>query len=364
MRDEARPWCLVTIVDVEGSSYRRPGTRMIVTEDGRRTGAVSGGCLEAEVAEHALHAIETGRPSLVVLNDDLDPSSDNFGTGCNGRIRVLLEPLPGHFNPLDGLMDLLRRRMGCVMATTVVASASGSVEVERLLVWRDGTQDLTRLPRVDRLRSRVRAAATNALARRRTEIVSLTEDDSVRALLEFVEPPLRLVIVGDGYDVGPVVRLAAHLGWEAVVVGRREREALKADFPEASEHIHTMHAEDVARLCRTDAETAVVLMSHNFERDRIGLLDFLATPCFYLGVLGPAQRSERMGAAADERVHGPVGLDVGAETPAEIALSLIAEVQAAYRGRRGGKLRARNGPIHEPITIVTPPRRDTEPVRE
>ena len=347
-------WCLATVVAVDGSSYRRPGARMVITSGGHHTGTISGGCLEGLVAEHATDAIERGETTVVVLNDEFEPHGEHFGTGCNGRLHVLLEPFGDETSPLDLLSVIAHARRPGVLIT--LAPEHGG-RAWYGLITADGLQEALGEAPDPSLQERLQRKAASVLSTRRS-LISLVETavGGRHALCEFVEPRIRLVIIGDGHDVGPVVRLARELNWEPVVVGRRPVDALLTSFPGALGHHFLMHPEDVLKVVHPDAYTAVVLMSHNYERDRACLHVFLETPCFYVGVLGPARRTARMLTAFHDsdlrrrpQLHAPIGLDTGAETPAEIAVSIAGEIQAVLRGRPGSMLRDRQGPIHEPL---------------
>jgi xanthine dehydrogenase accessory factor len=173
-----------------------------------------------------------------------------------------------------------------------------------------------------------------------------------------LEPPVRLVICGAGHDAIPLVRGAAVLGWNAVVADDREAFLTAERFPEAAGFVHVEAPEDAAKAAAVDGRTFVVVMTHNFLRDKAYLRTMLTSPAAYVGMLGPAARTERLLAElADEgvevtperrtRIHGPAGLDLGSEGPEEIAQSILAEIVAVRHGRGGGFLKERPGPIHD-----------------
>jgi xanthine dehydrogenase accessory factor len=200
------------------------------------------------------------------------------------------------------------------------------------------------------------AAASELLDTRASEIRTLPDD--VRAFVEVLEPPLRLLICGAGHDAIPLVRAASVLGWSAVVVDDRPGFLNAERFPGAAGFVHVERPEDAAKVAQVDARTFVVVMTHNFLRDKEYLRSFLTSPVAYLGMLGPAARTQRLLmelaeegvdiADADRaRIHGPAGLDLGSEGPEEIAGSIVAEIVAVRRGREGGFLKERPGPIHD-----------------
>jgi xanthine dehydrogenase accessory factor len=200
------------------------------------------------------------------------------------------------------------------------------------------------------------AAAGEQLWAGRSQVRELP--GGVRAFVEVLEPPLRLVICGAGHDAIPLVELAAGLGWKPVVVDDRERFLNAERFPSAASFVQVERPADAGAAVALDERTAVIVMSHNYLRDVHYVKGFLGTPVAYLGVLGPTARRDRLLAdlARDgvepskddlEKMHGPAGLDLGGDGPEEIAAAIVAEILAVRRGRSGGFLRDRPGPIHE-----------------
>ena len=207
-----------------------------------------------------------------------------------------------------------------------------------------------------RRRGRRRRQPRSSSRAQSSEIRSLPGD--VRAFVEVLEPPLRLLICGAGHDAVPLVKAAAVLGWSPVVVDDRPGFLTEERYPEASGFVLVEEPEDAAKVAATDERTFVVVMTHNFLRDKAYLRSFLASPVAYIGMLGPAARTHRLlMELADEgvevsdedraRIHGPAGLDLGSEGPEEIAGSILSEIVAVRRGRHGGFLKERPGPIHD-----------------
>lgn len=292
---------LATVVSVEGSSYRRPGARMLVCEEGTSTGTISAGCLESDVIEHAKRVIRTGEAKLVEY-DNTSTSEEmawGLGLGCNGIVRVLVEPLA----PGSVYIEALRR------------SLTAAVTVERAY----------------RAPSRGGSACE-------------------KVFVETLLPPVPLVVFGAGHDALPVIELARGLGWHTEVVDPQARPVSLSRFAIADK-VTLARPEEVGEQVRITPRTLTLLMSHDYSHD-LQLLGFLLeSPARYIGVMGPRQRTEQMlrQLAADEeaRLHFPVGLDIGANAPAEVALSIVAEMRAALDGRCGGKLRERRGSIHD-----------------
>ncbi|UOQ67757.1 XdhC family protein [Hymenobacter volaticus] len=359
-----RACALASVVDVAGSAYRRPGARMLVTEDGQLTGAISGGCLEGDARRRARQTIRQRRPSVVTY-DSTDPEDDlQFGAalGCQGIVQILLEPLD--FTDPDNPLELLRRWAEGVEEPAVVATvfslagAQAPAQMgERLLLLPDGTVQGT-LPAstelYDTILSDARAALQAVQPATRQYAVGA---GTVRVCLEILRPPVRLTVYGAGNDVQPLVRLAAGLGWRVQVVDGRPVQAQPARFPNAE----LVRVLPLAEVGAEPYDTRfALLMTHNYYYDLAVLSHLLHAPTQYIGLLGPRKKYERLltdlqkkEPAADEllagRLHSPIGLNLGAETPEEIALSIVAEIQAVLAGRPAGFLRDSPHPIHPPL---------------
>lgn len=354
---------LATVVGVEGSAYRRPGARMLIKETGETTGTISGGCLERDAVERAA-AVAESRSARIV---EYDTRGDEdivwgLGLGCNGVVRVLLESLHeggAGARALEFAGERLRARERGVTATVVARSVwspgrAGSLpEVgERLLLDADG--DVHGEQFADgSLSGLVRADAVLALAQRLAATHAYeTVAGRVEVFYDNIAPPRPLVIFGAEHDALPLVRQAQAVGWRVTVVDTRARHASRERFAEADE-VLLCRAEDVAANIGLTKETAVVLMTHNYLDDVELLRALLPSPASYLGILGPRARTSKLLEELGEaqvglaRLHGPVGIDLGAETPEEIALSIVAEIKAVSAARGGGFLRDRLAPIHE-----------------
>jgi xanthine/CO dehydrogenase XdhC/CoxF family maturation factor len=364
LRSESQPFALATVVKINGSTYRRPGARMLVEQDGTTHGIISGGCLEGEVAQQAVALLNGGTPQVLPFDLTDDDLILGFGTGCNGIVHVLIEPMPtpGRTDPTQLLDACLRDRYLGVLAT-IIDAPDGSDLLARRLLLRDDGNVYGDLPDA-KLRDTILTKAPAVRAEGRHQIQTIaTDEGNAEVLFEIVQPPVRLVIFGTGHDVHPVVRIAKELGWPVTIVGRKPPEALAERFPDADEHRFLMHPEEVNQQVPIDARSAAVVMNHNYLRDKTLVGALLTAPVPYVGALGPHERTERMLAelqaenpslpdVAYDKVHGPVGLDIGTETPEEIALSIIAEIQAVHHNREGGMLRHRHGAIHEPVKMA------------
>jgi xanthine/CO dehydrogenase XdhC/CoxF family maturation factor len=328
---------LATLVKVAGSAYSGPGARMVVLPDGTIAGTFGAGCFEQDLVAHAERIRTSGAPELVrydLTEDDDKPWG--LGMGCHGKLDLLLEPVPAGKAPehLAFLREAAHARQAAIVATLFRTGGDASLTLgDRLLVRADG-QAAGRLL-TSQWAAPLFEAARAALAERRSRFfVARAGDGEAEALLEFAAPPIALVVGGAGRDTDPLARLARELGWEVKVLGKDE-------MPPA-----------------LDERTAALVMSHNYERDLAMLATFLQSPSPYVGVLGGQVRTRQIlsdlakrGTPATRsqlaRLHAPVGLDLGAETPSEVALSIVAEIQAVFADRRGGALSERKGPIHD-----------------
>lgn len=289
IRDIIREWechrgqqlALATLVRAQGSSYRRPGARMLVCPDGVTVGSLSGGCLEEEVARRAFEVMRTGTPSLMSFDTRL-----RFG--CNGSIEVFVEVVREGF--LAQLAANFKERCSCRAVT----------------LFEGDDQKLG------------------------TRLLALDEQLPGGAFLQEIEPPIQLVIFGDGPDSIPLRAFAEVLGWNVIEIDQA------ADLPS-----------------RLDERSAAIVKSHNYGRDFAALRHLLQLDLPYVGLLGPRKRRDQLlnavldsGISIDAEVFAPAGLDLGAETPEEIALALISEIQAVFAGASAESLRDRKAPIH------------------
>jgi xanthine dehydrogenase accessory factor len=346
---------LATIVAVRGSTYRRPGARLLVPEDGAPIGNISGGCLEGDVADVARVVMEEGKARLAGW--DLTADDDavwGLGLGCNGAIEVFIEPAEQAAEVAGALRMALEEERPISVVTVLESDDARVAPGSRILVRPDGgAQGAMGSAEAD---AEAVTAAGEQLEVRRSEIRTLA--GGVRAFVEVLEPPLRLLICGAGHDAIPMVRSAAGLGWHATVVDDRPAFLTPERYPEAAGFVRVGAPEDLAGATPVDDRTHVVVMTHNFLRDKEYLRALVGTPAAYIGMLGPAARTERLlmelrdeGVAIPDgvraKIHGPAGLDLGSEGPEEIAQSIVAEIVAVRHDRRGGFLKERPGPIHD-----------------
>jgi xanthine dehydrogenase accessory factor len=337
---------LATVVDVKGSAYRRPGARMLMTSDGGRVGTISGGCLEGDVAKKSWWWTESGRPVVRVYDTTSDDETVwEFGLGCNGVVRVLLERLDTpEAKSAMAFLNLCRlERARGVMATVI---SSPGPEVARVGDrWFLGPNGDTEGNVNDLMvRDWIEAEADAALLERRSRLLTVPHSlGNIDVFVEVISPPVPLLIFGGGPDAMPVVRMAKELGWHVSVVDSRPSHAQVRRFPDADAVVLTRHDYPLEGVV-IEPDSVAVVMNHNYPLDRSVLGRLMKHRLAFIGRLGPRMRTERifedlnLPMAAD-RIHAPIGLDIGADTPESIALSIVAEIQAVLAGRTGQMLR-------------------------
>jgi xanthine dehydrogenase accessory factor len=362
---------LATVVKTAGSTYRRPGAHMLLAlgaEDGMTewlAGTISGGCLERDLIQKAAWHTQDGNPALVMYDarrddDDDDHPREGFGMGCNGATWVLLERIAPPADDVGAVVasvapdrvlafarDCLRQRQRGVVATVIEAGLGDRVHLGDRL-WLGAADTGVDSPAIGGLTDGALAAAIEARAR-----ALLAEGHSCRVRFEDVEvffeviaPARSLVICGSGFDVLPVVQLAKIVGWHVTVVDSRISAAAMQRLAAADRVICASLERLSSPLQALGPDAAAVVMTHNEQRDRAFVQLLLDSRVAYIGLLGPRQRTQRLvddlpgplDPAQLDRLHGPVGLDLGAEGAQEIALSIVAEVQAAFAQRPGASL--------------------------
>lgn len=339
---------LASVINVEESAYRRIGARMLVSSNGTWTGGISGGCLEGDALKRSQLAIYSNSPSRVVYDTmDDDTNEIGVGLGCNGRIEVLFTPIdPDDVdNPIQQLKKIVARNEEAILLK-VIQSSSTDLLGSSTAIWQNDPLDFCALDD-DLLFDEIEKTRIT----RRPQIIQLVnnEKQSLEILVEYIRPETRLVIIGDNYDVLALAGLVKEMGWEIHIVGSKKKIS-KALFAKAKE-IYSYESIDQIPL---DDFTAVVIMTHDYQWDKKILPGLLEKAPPYLGMLGPKKRmykmQEELGISHLDQIsyfHSPVGLDIGAESPEEIALSIIAEIVATFRVRNGRSLKFRKGTIHQ-----------------
>ncbi len=348
---------LATVVHVEGSSYRRPGARMLIEDDGQLTGAISGGCLEGDALRKAL-LVMTEKRSRLVTYDTMDDDDAKFGVGlgCNGIIQVLIEPIDiaNPNNPIQYLKAVNEKRQKGVLITLFSLQDRKDPQYGTcLLVKEDGSL----IDHTPVLKDVLLADANDALINQTTSFKNYISDNhNLTAFIEVIKPPVAVIIIGAGNDVMPVVDMADILGWEATVVDGRANYAKKERFVSACQ-VLVAKPEQALDQIDIDEQTVFLLMTHNYNYDMAMLRQLLQKNVAYIGMLGPKKKRERMLNELREEglnftdqqlsvLHSPVGLDIGAETSEEIALSILSEIRALFAGKDVQSLRTLKEVIH------------------
>jgi xanthine/CO dehydrogenase XdhC/CoxF family maturation factor len=339
---------LATVVHVQGSSYRRPGARMLVTEDGMITGAISGGCLEGDALRKAVLAISQGKNKLVIYDTtDEDDAKLGIQLGCNGIVSILFEPIDTT-QPQHAISVLKAIVSGRAPATIITGYSVNGMD-------HFGTGTVAAFPaEVHRFLSELSGQSLTGEQSQHTE--RMVNANRQAFFIEYYQPPVTLVIVGAGNDAMPLAAMAEQLGWKLVLVDGRNTHANTQRFPSANKIIVAKPERAVDQLA-IDTRTAIVLMTHNYNYDMEMLSLLRESEANYIGLLGPAAKRERLfdelqaggivfSKEQRSRVYGPTGLDIGAETPEEIALSIAAEIMTVMKAKTPIHLREKQGAIH------------------
>lgn len=379
-REAGREAVLATVVKVEGSAYRRPGARMLVSRFGRPEGTISGGCLEAEVAKKAWWLTEAGpalRSYSTAEADDASEEALSFGLGCNGKVHVLFERLPaGPCALVDALLSVRDRQQPAAIATVIVSSGAAAPRLgERLCLMpgQEAAGELLRSVLVEQISADLQQTLLRGKSSRGLYPNGLGE---VEVLLEYLPPVRRLVIFGAGHDAQPLVRMAKLLGWHVTVIDGRAHFARAERFAEADQVLvgDVEQPFDYHELVRG---AAVAVMTHSLVQDAHWLKGVLHSEPCYVGQLGPRERTERLLAGIHEQLakpqdelpgleclHYPIGLDLGGDTPESVAMAVLAEIQAVLNGRNGGSLRFRSASIHDSDPVLMAGRDQTDVAAE
>jgi len=352
---------LATVVKVEGSSYRQPGARMLVTEDGFLTGAISGGCLEGDALRKALLSINQQQNKLITYNTaNEDDKEVGLQLGCNGIVHILFEYIDDTAinNPMLLLKQLELDRKEAVIGTGFSLKRH-AIQHGTTFFYRDDALFVHQNDFALNLVSDIKAVRDS----KTTIVKNLHDPEQNEVLIDYIPLQASLVIAGAGNDVQPLVKMASLLGWDVTVIDGRATHAINNRFPEA-QSVFISKPEHFLESCpEPDSQTYFVLMTHNYKYDVSVLKLLLKANTHYIGILGPKSKLNRMfddlhneGIDISEeqlnRIYGPIGLDIGAETSEEIALSIVAEIKAVMSGKNGTSLKYKTGTIHNKIQIV------------
>lgn len=353
---EGKKTALATVVQVDGSAYRRPGARMLVSEDGELTGAISGGCLEGDALRKAQTVIFQQK-SMLVTYDTTDEDDQKFGVGlgCNGIIHVLIEPIDyqNTINPIELLKIAISDRVFCRLITIFSVKYSKQEQIGTKVLLKEN-QVIGDIESLDcslwkHIQTEIQTSDSNQQIIRK-----YTELDDIQVFIESIKPAIRILLFGAGNDTIPLAKMADILGLEVIVIDGRKNLATKKRFPSARKIITGAGNEVVAQL-EMDTNAAALLMTHNFDYEAQVLEDLMPLGLHYVGILGPKKKSEKLIDRLEKKgitvnqasIYSPMGLDIGAEGSEEIALSILAEVKAVLAKKQGTFLRNKTGPIHE-----------------
>jgi len=356
-RKEGKQTALATVVHVDGSSYRRPGARMLITDEGQLTGAISGGCLEGDALRKALLVMTQQKPMLVTYDTmDEDDATLGIGLGCNGIIQVLIEPIDASRsnNPIEFLKAVDAQRQKSVLVTLFSLHDKKDIQPGTCLLLREDGDVLNLAPV---LQDVLLADARKGMEEQHSSFKNyITDALNIAAFIECIRPAVSVVIIGAGNDVIPVVQMAEILGWETTVADGRPAYAKQERFTSACQ-VLVSKPENVLEQLHIDDLTVFLLMTHNYNYDYAMLRKLVQRNVVYVGMLGPRKKLDRMLGELKEQgvewnstqlevIHSPVGLDIGAETSEEIALAILAEIKALFAGRKGSSLRSHTDVMH------------------
>jgi xanthine/CO dehydrogenase XdhC/CoxF family maturation factor len=356
-QQQKRQTALATVVHVEGSSYRRPGARMLIEDNGQLTGAISGGCLEGDALRKAL-LVMTKKRSRLVTYDTMDDDDAKFGVGlgCNGIIQVLIEPIDDEDpnNPIQLLRAVNEKRQQSVLVTLFSLQNKKDPQYGTCLLLKEDKTVVDTTPVLkDILIHDAEEVMINQVSSFKNYI---SNEHDLTAFIEIIQPPVSVIIFGAGNDVVPLADMADILGWEITVVDGRANYAKKERFTSACQ-VLVSKPEQVLDQIEIDERTVFLLMTHNYNYDMALLKQLLQKNVSYIGMLGPKKKRERiLGEFKDEGLtfteqqlsvlHSPVGLDIGAETSEEIAVSILAEIKAFFANKDVQSLRKIKEVIH------------------
>ena len=368
---------LATVVRVTGSSYRREGAKMLVLNDGGLIGAISGGCLEADVREVGLELIESGLPRLLRYDNTSDDDTVwGLGLGCNGVVEVFVERVPYAVNATNDqasgsgldiysrIAKVSKNAEPMVVATLIKSEDSDDIkEGAKVIVHQNGTYEgslgnetLDSLVKNESL-ERLKRRSANGSPSKSAPFNRIKDFGNTTAYLDMILPLPHLYVFGAGPDAVPLVNMAEGLGFFVTLVDHRADYVKKKEFSMADEFI-TAKPSEIGEKLKLDPGSFVVILTHNFNRDRDIIGAILNSKPAYIGQLGPKVRTDKilkelkedgvnLKNGALDYLRSPAGLDIGAETPEEIALSIMSEIMAVRSGSEARPLIRRKGPIHE-----------------
>lgn len=339
---------LASVVNVEESSYRRIGARMLVRSSGLWVGGISGGCLEGDALKRSQIAIFKDKASKIVYDTmEDDQNQIGVGLGCNGRIEVLFTPIDPQDpnNEIEQLRNISQADAPAILLKVIDTDDSDLLGQKYLLEKESIDEDFAGISAS--VLNEFIAITSNKRKPKifHTDIAGKT----IKLLVEFIRPETHLIIVGDNYDILAMLGIANELGWECSVIGKAKKLS-KQVYKLAKQVVDYAQADEL----KVNEYTAVMLMSHDYNWDMKMLPIFARKNPAYMGMLGPKKRLQKMNRDLEEIdiehlpfFYSPTGLEIGAESPNEIALSIASEIVAVMRDKPGGFLREKEGTIHE-----------------
>jgi xanthine/CO dehydrogenase XdhC/CoxF family maturation factor len=307
---------LASVVHLEGSSYRKPCVRMLITEDGKMTGAVSGGCIEREIYHQSSSVFKSGIPKIMTYDG-------RYRLGCEGLLYILIEPFFITDQVLNTFLGCLENRNSFIIRSYFKTEDVSAENLGSVIEFKDDLRFSFR------------------------DSLSVDNDVNLKEFVQKLEPCFKLLIFGGEHDAVKLCSMASLLGWEVDIITSAKDPKSLVDFPGATSV--TPQTPDILDL-KIDSETAVVLMNHNYVQDLKYLIKLESYKPNYIGILGSAHRREKL--ISDvydhvpnfddsilERIYSPAGLNIGAITPEEIALSIMSEILSVYRGIKPKSLR-------------------------
>ncbi len=334
---------LATVVNVYGSSYRKTGARMLIREDGRWFGSVSGGCLEGDVIEKARKVMHSGKTTLHRYDTRLNAKNAfGMGYGCNGLLEILIEPIAmnDENNAFFSLKKVTETDQGQALAT-VYSSEDEQIAVPGQRLHSTGRSTITHPLLSDQAQDDLQKCLISHESMTKKYLI---EGKTVKVLFEYFDPPLHILVYGAVHHAVPLTNFARELGHEVHITDVFEPIQPVWNF-EGSERIRVIEPGEMAEMFRSSLRLAVVYLTHNFMFIKETLPEVLRSAASYVGILGSRKKTEKIlkEAQVDEahfsreelaKIHYPVGLDIGAVTPEEIALSIMAEITAVFSTKK------------------------------
>lgn len=354
-KNNSEKCAIAQVVRVEESSYRREGARMLVYESGIFEGGISGGCLEGDALKRSQIAILKDTPSIVTYDTSKDDENEiGVGLGCNGIIDVLISPLSSKNYTLEALEKCINNRRSHVIITiTALSNKNASISLGGTFHYDTASKTLENC-QDSALEKLVLPDIEKTIEVKKSLIYHYQYDGhEVSAFIEYIPAPFHLAIFGDNYDIYPMIDLAKVLDWDVSLTGNLQK--LKKERLQTVSRLFTKEDNSWSTI---DNRTAIILMAHDYKTDLNNLKKALKTSALYIACLGPKKRFIKMkkelessGFSINEsdlnRVYAPCGLEIGANTPEEIATSIFSEILSVFSNKKGGLLREKDGPIHE-----------------